>query len=76
MREAVLAVNPYDETGILRYRSRKEFLRLIRRHGSLMRQYRRNKDSVKKRYEDAKQKLTGLEFWQEYLGLPETENRG
>lgn len=73
MREAVLAVNPYDETGILRYRSRKEFLRLIRRHGSLMRRYGRNKDSVSKQYKDAKQKLTGLEFWQEYLGLSDTE---
>ena len=67
LREAVLAVNPHEETGILRYRSRREFLRLIRRYRLLNRQYKKNENRVKKEYENIKQKILGAEFWKEYL---------
>lgn len=67
LREAVLAVNPHEETGILRYRSRREFLRLMRRCRLLNRQYKKNENRVKKEYENIKQKILGAEFWKEYL---------
>jgi hypothetical protein len=67
LREAVLAVNPHEETGILRYRSRREFLRLMRRYRLLNRQYKKNENRVKKEYENIKQKILGAEFWKEYL---------
>lgn len=67
LREAVLAVNPHEETGILRYRSRREFLRLMRRYMLLNRQYKKNENRVKKEYENIKQKILGAEFWKEYL---------
>lgn len=67
LRESVLAVNPHDRTGILRYRSRREFLRLMKRYRALMKRYERCKDSVREEYKEAKSELTGVKFWQEYL---------
>ena len=69
LRESVLAVNPHDLTGILRYRSRREFLRLMKRYHSLNRKYMKNKNIVKKKYAEAKKKLIGQEFWKEYLKI-------
>ena len=69
LRESVLAVNPHDLTGILRYRSRREFLRLMKRYHSLNRKYMKNKNIVKKEYSEAKKKLIGQEFWKEYLKI-------
>lgn len=65
--DVVLAVNPHNQTGILRYRSRSEYLRLMKRYKSLMKKYKKNRCSVKKDYEEAKQKITSLNFWQGYL---------
>ena len=67
LKEAVLAVNPHDQTGILRYRSRREFLRLMKRYKALMKRYKKCGDSVKERYKETKAKITGAEFWQGYL---------
>lgn len=72
LKESVLAVNPHDGTGILRYRSRKEFLRLMKRYRSVIRKYKKNRKLVKEDYVKAKQKITGLEFWLGYLA----ENKG
>lgn len=66
-KEAVLAVNPHDETGVLRYRSRREFLRLMKRYKSLIKKHKRTNAAVTKSYKDAKQNITSLEFWQGYL---------
>ena len=67
LREAVLAVNPHDQTGIMRYRSRREFLRLMKRYRTLMKNCKKYGSSVKERYKEAKKKITGAEFWQGYL---------
>lgn len=67
LKESVLAVNPHDGTGIRRYRSRKEFLRLMKRYKTVMRKYKKNRKIVKEDYVKAKQEITGLEFWQGYL---------
>lgn len=67
LKVSVLAVNPHDGTGVLRYRSRREFLRLMKRYKSVVKRYKKEKDAIKESYVKAKQEITSLDFWQEYL---------
>ena len=65
--DVVLAVNPHNKTGILRYRSRNEYIRLMKRYKKLVLEYKKNIESVTQKYRDAKNKITSVEFWDEYL---------
>lgn len=65
--DVVLAVNPHNQTGVLRYRSRKEYLRLMKRYRKTKRDYRSKLQVVTKEYQNAKEQITGVEFWENYL---------
>lgn len=65
--DVVLAVNPHNQTGVLRYRSRKEYLRLMKRYRKIKRDYRRELQEVTQKYQNAKNQITGVEFWESYL---------
>jgi len=67
LRESVLAVNPHERTGIRRYRSRREFLRLMKRYKLIVGRYKKDKNAIKESYVKAKQQITSLKFWQGYL---------
>lgn len=65
--DVVLAVNPHNQTGVLRYRSRKEYFRLIKRYRKTKRDYKSKLQVVTKEYQKAKEQITEVEFWENYL---------
>jgi hypothetical protein len=67
-KEAVLAVCPINNTGVLRYRSRREFLRLRKRYSQVVGNYKRNHDKVDKMWKQERGQITSEEFWKGYLG--------
>lgn len=48
--DVVLAVNPHNQTGVLRYRSRSEYLRLMKRYREIRRNYNKNMEKVTEAY--------------------------
>ena len=68
-RSKLLAVNPYNETGIYRTKDKKKFHELMKRYKTAMRNYNKNKEIVAKKYSDAKKELTSESFWRKYLGI-------
>lgn len=65
--DVVLAVNPHNQTGVLRYRSRSEYLRLMKRYREIRRNYNKNMEKVTEAYKNAKKQITGVDFWDGYL---------
>lgn len=65
--DVVLAVNPYNKTGVLRYRSRSEYLRLMKRYRRLRQDYCKNFKRVTEEYKKAKDQMTSVTFWDNYL---------
>lgn len=65
--DVVLAVNPHNKTGVLRYRSRSEYLRLMKRYRRLRHDYNKNFKRVTDEYKKAKDQITSVEFWDNYL---------
>ena len=53
--DVVLAVNPHNQTGVLRYRSRSEYLRLMKRYREIRRNYNKNMEKVTEAYKKCKE---------------------
>ena len=69
MHTKLLAVNPYNETGIYRIKDKKRFRELMRRYNRVMRDYKRRGNQVRKAYADDAKYMTSEKFWRKYLGL-------
>mgnify|MGYP001074301559 FL=1 len=67
LKESVLAVCPMNATGDLRYRSRREFLRLIKRYRAVMKDYKANAGKVRAAYKASRNEITSSGFWKGYL---------
>ena len=69
LHKNLLAVNPFNRTGIMRTMDKKKFKELRAREKAVMRQYKQNADRVAKEYRAAYEELTSMEFWKKYLEL-------
>ncbi|MDO4460013.1 MAG: glycosyltransferase [Clostridia bacterium] len=67
MRKRLLAVNPHDKTAYLREINRKRCFGLLARYRKVMGNYRKNHASVEAAYRAEFTKVTGREFWEDYL---------
>lgn len=69
LHNKLIAVNPYNETGIYRIKDKKRFRELMRRYNRVMRDYKRRGNQVRKAYADDAKYMTSEKFWRKYLGL-------
>lgn len=69
LKSRLIAVNPYNETGIYRIKNKKRFRELMRRYNRVMRDYRRRGKAVRKAYADEAKYMTSEKFWRKYLGI-------
>lgn len=68
-RKTVLAVNRYENTGILRSISSKRFFELFRHYKSTMKNYKKNHKRIEEQYKKHRDEFTSYEFWMNYLGI-------
>lgn len=69
LHNKLIAVNPYNETGIYRIKDKRRFRELMRRYNKAMRDYRRRGDEVRKAYAADAKYMTSEKFWKKYLGI-------
>ncbi len=69
LHNKLIAVNPYNETGIYRIKDKKRFRELMRRYNRAMRDYKRRGKKVRQAYADDAKYMTSEKFWRKYLGL-------
>ena len=65
----LLAINPYNETGIIREKDRTRFHQLMKRFKKAKKYYKNNHEEIKQAYHDEKDNMISEEFWFDYLGL-------
>ncbi len=63
------AVNPYNETVVIRKLDKKRYKELKKRYDRLEKYYEKNYDKVQEMYRKSFKYYTSEEFWREYLGL-------
>lgn len=69
MHSKLIAVNPYNETGVYRIKNKKRFRELMHRYNRAMHDYKRRGDAVRKAYADEAKYMTSEKFWRKYLGI-------
>lgn len=68
-RTQLLAVNPYEGTGVVYRKDRKRFKELMQRYKKLVKEFEKNRDKIYQQYQEKRDYLTSEEFWREYLGI-------
>ncbi len=69
LHKKVLAVNPYNNMGVMHEMDREKFRSLEKKRKELQEQYRKNRKSIIKDYRDKSDYLKSEEFWRKYLGI-------
>ena len=69
LKTKLLAVNPYDRTGVYRIRDKKKFRELMKRYKRAVRYYKHHKEELRNEYRNAFKTMTSEKFWKKYLGL-------
>lgn len=69
MAKEILAVNPADETAILRKRDRQRFKELMKRRKRVFGYYKKNRHSIEQAYREAAGRLQSEGFWRDYLKM-------
>ncbi|MCI8622412.1 MAG: glycosyltransferase [Provencibacterium sp.] len=74
LARTVLAVNPHDHTGVMRWPRRKDFLKLVLRYHKLMKRYQRENSKLIKRYQASRKEMISVDFWKRYLEAESSVN--
>lgn len=69
MRKTYIAVNPVQKTGCVKELNKKRFNELQKRYYMDMNYYKKNSETIKKRYRKAQKTLTSEAFWRKYLDI-------
>ena len=69
-RKTLVALDATGENGHIRTLDRKRYRQLMKRYKSLKADYNKRGADVAQAYRDAMPKLTSVEFWKDYLGIP------
>jgi hypothetical protein len=69
MHTKLIAVNPYERTGIYRIRDKKRFRKLMREWKKTARSFKRNHERVAQAYKNATPEMRSEKFWRKYLGI-------
>ena len=71
LHSRLLAVNPFNKTGIYRIKDKKRFRKLMKRFKQANRNYKKHGKQIRQAYADSSNQLTSTTFWKEYLGIKE-----
>ena len=69
LKKTLLAVNPHDQTGIVRKIDRKRCFALIKRYKKVVRKYKKTYNKVAQAYRDCFGQMTSVDFWKKYLNI-------
>lgn len=69
MYRHMVAVNPFNRTGIIRTLDKKRYRALQKRFKNAMAYYRKNYARIEREYTNQKEYLTSEKFWKKYLKL-------
>ena len=69
MRSRVLAVNPFNKTGIVREKDKERFRKLWMKFHSYWTYYKKHRNEIIQRYRNDMQHITSEDFWREYLKI-------
>ena len=69
LHDKVLAVNPYNKTGVMHKMDRARFRVLEAKRKALQKEYSVKKESIIKAYRNKSEYLRSEEFWKKYLGI-------
>ena len=72
MHSHMVAVNPFNKTGIIRQIDKKRYRELQKRFRYALNYYKKNKIKIEAEYRNSKKYLTSEEFWKKYLKLDNT----
>lgn len=65
----VLAINPFNNTGVLYTRDKQKFRELMRKYKKLMKEYKKRGTEIREAYSGVREEITSEEFWRKYLKL-------
>lgn len=68
-QKKLIAFNPITCEGYLLEVDRTQYKKVKARFNRALRSYRKNNERIMKEYADAREQLTSMAFWKEYLGI-------
>lgn len=71
LRKYHLMVNPYEGTGKMLRIDKRKYRELQRKYNKIVRMYKKKKETIFRKYREAKPRITSEEFWRKYLNIPE-----
>ena len=69
MHSKLVAINPYNNTGIVRCINKKRYKELIYRFRRVWRYLNKNESALIKKYKNDKDYLVSIDFWNKYLEI-------
>lgn len=68
-KNTIVAIDAFNRKGVVRHMDRERFKAIMKRYNDDMSHYKKHKDELEKRYAAARDRLTSVDFWLEYLGI-------
>lgn len=68
-KQKIIALDWYTRQGVIRTKDAKRYHAIRQRYLRDMRYYRTHSDRLRKEYADARDKLTSIAFWKDYLDM-------
>ena len=69
LHKNLVAINPFNKTGIVRELDKKTYRKLQRRFRNAVHVYKNNREQLIKTYRETRQYLTSETFWRKYLNI-------
>lgn len=69
MHSHMVAVNPFNKTGIIRQIDKNRYKELQKRFKHALNYYKRNRSEIDAEYKNSRPYLTSEKFWRKYLVL-------
>lgn len=68
-KDTLIAIDTYNKKGVIRRRDSDKYDEVMRRYKKDLKYYHAHEDEIKQSYADAREYLTSVPFWKEYLGI-------
>ena len=69
LKESVVSVNPYTNTGEIRHLDKQKFKNVMREYRTVMKEYQKKHKQVNQKYYEKRKYLVSEEFWKQYLEI-------
>ena len=65
----LIAINPYDLTGVYRIKDKKKFEEIMKRYKNASHDFKARSKQVAQEYKESQKEITSEKFWRKYLGI-------